>query len=357
MISRAERALFVGSYGPADEPGIHIFLFDEENAELRLHGAVAGVHNPSFLALHPGGRFLYAVSETGVSSDGTEGAVHALRIDRGSGSIDLRPLDVQPSGGDHPCHLAIAEDGRWLAVANYGTGSVAVLPIGDDGRLGPIASAAQHAGSGPNPQRQEGPHAHASVFTPDGGFVVVADLGIDRLVVYRFDADTGELARHGAVATNPGAGPRSLTFHQDQQHLFVANELDSTLTVLEWQAASGRLRPLQTVSTVPPGTARNAVGHLAVSRSGRHVYVSNRGHDSLAVSTFEATHRLGPIVVRPCGGEWPRGLAPAPDSRHIVVANRHSNTITVLPLLHDGGDIGKPQGQFVVSQPSCLVFA
>lgn len=356
MTSPAERVLFVGSYGPADEPGISVFRFDESNAELTLQQAFAGVRNPSFLALHPGGRFLYAVSETGVATDGTEGTVHAFRIDRAGGSIDLRPLNVQPSGGDHPCHLAIAANGRWVAVANYGTGSVAVLPIGNDGSLGPMASTAQHAGSGPNPQRQEGPHAHASVFTPDGGYLVVADLGIDRLVVYSFDADTGAIGHHDAVATNPGAGPRSLIFHQDRQHLFVANELDSTLTIHEWQASPGRLRSLQTVSTVPAGTPKNAVGHLAVSRSGKHVYVSNRGHDSLAVHPFGATNRLGPPLVRPCGGEWPRSFALAPSGRHVVVANRHSNSITVLPLLHEGGDIGEPFSRSVVSQPSCLTF-
>jgi 6-phosphogluconolactonase len=357
MSTVPETCLFVGSYGPEDRPGIYAVGLDEAATGLHLRGSFAGVRNPSFLSLHPGGDHLYAVSETGRGSDGTHGAVHAFRLERAGATVDLVALNHRSTAGDHPCHLRIDGDGRWLAVANYGTGNVAVFPLLPDGVLGEMAAFVQHAGTGPNPNRQEGPHAHATIFTPDNRFLIVADLGIDQLVVYAFDADTGSLARHRAVLVNPGAGPRHLAFHPDGMHLFVVNELTSSVTWYRYDAPAGSIRELQTRSTVPSDAPENTAADIHLSHSGRHVYVSNRGHDSVAVFAFDPALGLDRIAIRSSGGGWPRGFGLAPGGRHLVAANRHSNEIVLLPLLAGGADIGEPVARAGVTQPSCITFA
>jgi 6-phosphogluconolactonase len=306
--------------------------------------------------LHPTGDHLFVVSETGLGSEGTGGAVHAFRIDRGYGEIDLVPLNHRPTAGDHPCHLSVDVDGRWLVVSNYGTGNVAVFPILADGSLGEMATAVQHSGSGPHVDRQEAPHAHSSIFTPDNQFLIVADLGIDRLVTYTFDGATGSLARHREVTARPGAGPRHVAFHPEGRHLFVVNELENSVTLFQRDAEAGSLRELQTVSTLPPHARENLAADIHVSASGKHVYASNRGHDSLVVYSFDPASGLNPIVVRSCGGTGPRSFGIAPGGRHLVVANRHSDEVALLPLLAGGADIGEPIARAPVSQPSCIAF-
>jgi 6-phosphogluconolactonase len=345
--------VFVGGYGPAADPGIHAFAFDPAGAGLHLMGSHAGIENPSFVAVHPNGGHLYAVSETGGAAEGAGGRVHALRVERTAGAIALIPLNHRRTDGDHPCHLRIDPTGRWLAVSNYGTGSVAVFPIDTDGSLGGMASSARHAGRGFDPKRQEGPHAHSAVFSPDGRFLLVADLGLDRLVVYRFDGETGGLRRHREVATDPGAGPRHTAFHPDGVHVFVVGELDNTLRL--FTRHDDELESGPSLATVPPGESPSLAADVQVSPAGRHVFVSNRGHDSVAVFEFDASagllRRAG---IRPCGGSWPRGLGLAPDGRHLLVANRRSNEIVVLPVA--GSGIGAPAARAPVPQPSNLAI-
>lgn len=350
------RALFVGSYAPSDEPGIHSFVLDESSGDLRLRGSFAGVRNPSYLAVHPDGDRLFAVGETGFGSDGIQGSVHGFRIDEEGGVISLAAVNQRSTAGDFPCHLDIDPTGRWLAVANYGTGNAALFPIESDAGLGEMATSVQHAGRGPNVDRQKGPHVHSATFAPDNRFLIVADLGIDRLVIYSFDADTGSLVRHGDAETEPGAGPRHLAFHPDGVHLFVVNELASSITLHQYDADTGRVRPLQTMSTLPSGVAGNLAADIHVSRSGSHVYVSNRGHNSMAVYEFEPATGLNRTAVRSCGGDGPRSFAPAPGGGYLVVANRHSDEIVVLPLLTGGSDMGEPVARATISQPSCIMF-
>ncbi len=349
--------VYVGSYAQASQPGIYVFALDESNAELRAVGTRTGVQNPSFLTLHPGGDHLFAVSETGLAGDGTHGAVHAFRIDREGEAVDLVALNHRSTAGNYPCHVRVNAAGRWLAVSNYGTGDVAIFPIAPDGSLGEMACSVQHTGHGPNARRQEGPHAHSAVFTPDDRFLVVADLGIDRLVIYAFDPDTGNLARHGEVRASPGAGPRHMAFHPEGSHLLAVNELESSLTLFRWDADAGSLGELQTLSTLPPGAPENAAADIHVSGSGRHVYVSNRGHNSLAVFGFDPVSGLSRIVVRSCGGDWPRSFGLAPGGRLLVAANQHSDEIVLLPLVGGGSDVGEPAARVGISQPSCIAFA
>jgi len=348
--------LFVGSYALADEPGIFAFTLDEWNAELRAEGGVAGIRNPSFLGLRPGGNHLFAVSETGLTVDGVHGAVHGFRIDRRPGSCELVALNHRSTAGDHPCHLGFDASGRWMAASNYGSGSVVIFPIAPDGVLGPMTSLVEHSGTGPNTDRQEGPHAHSTIFTPNNRFLVVADLGIDRLVIYNFDDEAGSLDPHSEVKTSPGAGPRHMAFHPDGSHLLVVNELANSITLYRHNATTGGLRHVRTLSTVPPGAPQTTAADVRISETGGHVYVSNRGDNSIAVFTFDTPAGLTRSEVRPSGGEWPRNFGLTPGGRHLIVANRYSNEIVLLPLLDHGADIGEPVVRAEVSQPSCVTF-
>lgn len=356
MITGTRRWLLVGSYGPSDAATVHICQLDEDTGEIRLSGSSSGVRNPSFLAVSPGGGHVYAVGETGLAGDGAPGSVHAFRIAELPDSLELVGVNQQPSGGDHPCHLSIDAEGRWLAVSNYGTGSVAVLPIRPDGGLGEITSSVQHEGRGPNPDRQTGPHAHATIFTPDGRFVIAADLGIDRLLISAFDPNTGSLRRHAEVATAAGAGPRHLAFHPDGSRLFVVNELDNTLTLYRYDAVAGTLRERATVATLPPDAPDSIAADIRLAPDGRHAYISNRGHDSVAVFAVDRDH-LARIGVHPCGGAWPRGLGLGPKGNHLVVANQHSDGVVVLPLSADGSQIGTPGARIAIARPTCAAFA
>ncbi len=351
-----ESAALVGSYAPGDAAGIYLVTVNETEGRLRIDATFAGVRNPSHLATHPGGDHLFAVSETSVGGDGVGGTVHAFRITRGRGGVDLAALNERSTDGDHPCHVCVDASGRWLAVSNYGTGNVAVFPIGPDGWLGEMTSSVQHSGSGPNADRQAGPHVHSTVFTPEGRFLIVADLGIDRVVIYAFDPDVGSLSPHDDVATKPGAGPRHMAFHPDGRHLFVVNELDSTITAYRYDARAGALQPWQTVPALPEGAPAGMAADIHVSRSGSRVYASNRGHDSVTVCAFDMTSGLSRTVIRSSGGQWPRGFCLMPSGRHLLAANRHSNEIVLLPLLAGGSDIGEPLARVEIAQPSCVSF-
>lgn len=346
--------VFVGSYGPRDAPTIHICVLDETVGALHVTGSATGITNPSFLVVSASGHHLYAVSETGRSGDGPPGAVHAFRIVTSGADVELVALNHQASGGDHPCHLAIDASGRWLAVSNYGTGSVTVLPIRHDGTLGEIASLQRHDGSGPN-VRQDGPHAHAASFSPDGRFLLAADLGIDRVLVSEFHPDSGSLRRHGEAVSRAGAGPRHMAFHPDGAHLFVVNELDNTVTLYDWDTRAGVLRERCTVSTLPPGAPDNIAADVRVSTDGRYVYVSNRGHDSVAVFDFDRS-RLIRVAVRSCGGSWPRGLGLGPGGHHLLAANERADAVAVLPLLEGGADLGTPTSEIGIERPTCVAF-
>jgi len=321
--------VYVGTYTDTTSKGIYRFTLDPRTGATTAPVLAAETKNPSFLALHPNGRFLYVVGEIESFEGKKSGAVSAFAIDPKTG--DLKLLNQQPSEGTGPCHLVVDKPGKNVLVANYGGGNVAVLPIGADGRLAPAASVAMHEGTGPNKSRQEKPHAHGIYLSADQRFAFSPDLGADRVFVYRYDAAKGTLDLHGAAALPPGSGPRHLAFDPKGRHAYVINELLSTITAFAYDAAKGTLVAGETVSTLPAGVAGgSSTAEVAVSPDGRFVYGSNRGHDSLAVfARDEATGRLTPVGHVPVGGKTPRHFAFDPTGQYVLAAHQGSDTIAV----------------------------
>jgi 6-phosphogluconolactonase len=333
--------------------GIYGYRFDTRTGKMRALGLEAEVSNPSFLIEHPDHRFLYAVSEDAV------GMVNAYLIDPKSGNLAL--VNRVSSKGDGPCHLALDREGRWVAVANYGSGSVAVLPLRKDGGLGEAAAFVQHTGTGVNPQRQAGPHAHAVLFSPDNRYLLAADLGADRIFVYRFDAETGALrpAETPSVAVTPGSGVRHLVFHPNGKVLYAINELASTVTTYLWDAAAGRLAGIQTVSSLPPGyPGPNMAAEIAVNGAATMVYASNRGLDCLALLVIDPVRfTLSALEFTPLIGQTPRHFALDPTGAYMLVANQGSDSLTVYTVHPRTGQI-RPVGHPVTgaAMPTVVVF-
>lgn len=341
--------LYVGTYSKRDSEGIYGLDFDPATGALTNREALAGLRNPSFLALHPTRQWLYSVCE-----EEQDGAVAALILDK---TQRCSVLSMQSSGGANPCHLAVDPTGRWLVTANYNSGSVALHPINQDGSLSPAADLAQHSGSGPLSDRQEGPHAHSANFDPTGRFVIAADLGIDRLMVYALDMTQGQLILHQEVEVQPGAGPRHLTFDLQGRYAYLINELDNTIIVYRWNAATNTLIQLQTISTLPAeftGTSYCADVHF--HPSGAYLYGSNRGHDSLAIFRVEQTSGLleaaGHVST---GGEHPRNFTVTTDGQWVLVANQDTDNIVVFAV-SEGGARLEPRGQISLPAPTCLLF-
>jgi 6-phosphogluconolactonase (cycloisomerase 2 family) len=316
--------VFVGSYSS----GISVLSGTGARTVADLDAA------PSFLAAHPGLPVLYAVNE----QDG--GAVVALAIGDGG---TLTPLGAQPTGGEHPCHLATSPDGRYLAAANYASGQVTVLPLGDDGTIGPRTDLRQHTGSGPDPERQRGPHAHQVTWA--GGLLSAVDLGTDTVYDYRLDAG-GRLVDHQTTKCAPGSGPRHQVFHPSG-HRYVVDELTSTISTY------GGATHLDTVpATLVEPAGRNYPSELALSGVGRRLYAANRGNDTIATFEVGGDGRLTPLDETRTGGAWPRHFAVV--SGRLLVANQHSGTVTALVL--DGDGIPRtPTIVAEVGDPSCVL--
>ena len=347
--------VYVGTYTDGTSRGIYRLTFDAATGTMTEPALAVETKNPSFLALHPSGRFLYAVGEISSFGGQKTGAVSAFAIDPKTG--DLALLNQQSSEGAGPCHLVVDKTGGNALVANYGGGTVAVLPIGEDGRLKPASSVRAHEGSGPNKGRQEKPHAHGIYLDAAERFAFSPDLGADRVFVYRFDAAKGTLEPHGAAPLDPGAGPRHLAFHPSGKYAYTINELLSTVSAFAYDPAKGALTPLQTVSALPPGFSGTSwTAEVEVSRDGRFVYGSNRGDDSLAVFRVDAaTGRLTPAGHAPVGGKYPRHFTIDPSGRFILAGHQGSGTIAVLRLDPATGLPSLTGSTVKLDKPVCLL--
>jgi 6-phosphogluconolactonase len=354
MTSRNQTLLLASGYSTADQPGIQAFLFDEATGELTANGSFTGITAPSFLIVHPNKQWVYAVSETGQSSHRVLGEVWALQIRREL--FLLKPINRRTSRGDWPCHLQLDRTGHWLITTNYGTGSAAIYPLLPDGSLGEMTDFVQHHGKGPNVERQEGPHAHSSIFAPDNRFVIIADLGIDQLVIYEFDSTAGTLLQHSTVKSQPGAGPRHLVFHPNDRWFYAANELANTVTFYEYEDVNGMLIEKQTLPTIPFDSPENIVADIHISGDGKRLYVSNRGHNSIAVFDINRDGGLSLVSIPSCSGNWPRNFALASNGGFVLVANQYSDEICVLPIPEGKEALGAPVSRVTVTGVSCIQF-
>jgi len=350
--------VYVGTYTGGKNPGkgIYRFDFDPATGHLTSAGLAAEAVNPSFLAIHPTGSFLYAVGEFGDAS-GKGGGVNAFRVDASSGKLKL--LNQASSGGKGPCHITVDRAGKNVLVANYASGSASVVAIGADGRLGATQSV-QHAGKGPNPKRQEGPHAHSVNLDAANRFAVVADLGLDEVKVYKFDGANGTITPNDppAYKTSPGAGPRHFAFHPDGKRAFVINELNSTLSALDYDAQHGVLTERQTVSTLPAdyrGT-NNSCAEVVVHPGGKFVYGSNRGHNSIAAFAIEPDGKLRPVGHQGEGVKTPRNFNIDLTGRWMIVANQDGHTLVVFKIDQQTGALSPTGVTAEVPSPVCVKF-
>jgi len=341
--------LYVGTYtANTRSEGVYLVRMDRRSGELRRIGAVNAGANPSFLTIHPNGRVLYAVNELDT------GAVSAFAIVKG---IDgLTKLNEQPSDGGAPCYVSVDKSGRALLVANYSGGNVALLPIEANGALAP-AHVVQHTGKGPNAERQEAPHAHCILPDPSNRFALAADLGADRVFVYRLDLDGKALGHVGDAVMAPGAGPRHLAFHPTLPLVFVANELDSTVATLRFDSARGALSPQGTLSTLPAGwTGTNYPADIHVAANGRSLYVSNRGHNSIAVFSVGREGALALEQMISTEGDWPRNFSLHPTGQWLLVANQRSDSVIVYARDPDTGRLTLTKQKLEIPSPVCLRF-
>jgi 6-phosphogluconolactonase len=352
----AEYLVYVGTYTGTGSEGIFACRFDPASGEFSAVGLAAATDNPSFLAVDPDGRFLYAVNELDAFRDEPAGAVSAFAIDRGSGKLGL--LQQVSSLGGGPAHLSLDRTARYLLVANYGGGNVAVFPISPEGQLDRHSAFVQNAGSSVNPERQAGPHAHFIQVTNDNRLAIVADLGLDQLLVHRFDAATGSLTSGSPafVTVDPGAGPRHVAFAPSGRFVYVVNELASTVTVFTYQPDPGTLHPIQTVPTLPADFGgANTAAEIAVDAKGRFLYVSNRGDDSIAVFRIDPDDG---ILTSPewlaSGGRSPRSFAIDPTGRWLFAANQNSNNLTLFRIDQESGRLTPTDRSLTVVSPVCV---
>ncbi|MDR6881835.1 lactonase family protein [Bacillus sp. 3255] len=358
MSNAKEQLCYVGSYtDEQSKTGISLYKFHPHNGKLTLLESYTDLPNASFLTLNKDRTVLYAVSETNTYLGQFGGSSAAYAVEEGTGR--LTKLNQQPTGGESPCYISADATGRAVFAANYSSGSVTAYRVQADGGLSEPAQLLKHEGAlGPRKDRQEHPHAHSIVVAPDNRYAISADLGLDRLLVYRVDADNGTLEPHSEAAVKPGAGPRHVVFRTDSRHVYAVGELDSTVTVLAYDAGAGTLTALQSISTLPEGfSGGNTCADIHLSGDGRHVYVSNRGHDSIAVYAVDGhSGTLSVAGWQATLGRTPRNFALSPLGDYLLAANQDSNSITVFRVDAETGMLQETGQSAAVSKPVCIHF-
>lgn len=350
--------VFVGTYTNTGSEGIYSFRFDPSTGAADSLVLAAKTDNPSFLAIDRQGKILYAVNELDKSNNQPGGAVSTFSVNRKSGKLDF--LGQVSSLGAWPAHLSLDKTGRFLMVANYGGGNYAVFPLGNDGKPAKHSAFVQNEGSGANAGRQEAPHAHYIQTTNDNRFVMVADLGTDKIMIHRFDETTGALspANHGFISLNPGDGPRHFAFAPSAKQLYVLNELSSTITVFDYEPDALTFTRKQTITTLPDQfSGDNTTAEILVDAKGRFLYASNRGDNSIVQYSINPEDgSLTPVAWVPCGGETPRNFEIDPTGKWLFVANQHSDNIIIFSIDQESGSLIKTAGSIKVSAPVCIRF-
>ncbi len=344
--------VYVGTYTGKGSEGVYVYRLDSSTGALTYVSKTTGLENPSYLAIDPRGRCVYAVREGGRQGGGV------VALSRNSTTGEVTILNEQLSGGQGPCYVTVDREGRFLFVANYGSGHVAMLPIAEDGRLQPATSVVQHEGSSVNPSRQKGPHAHCVVLDPANRYALAADLGIDKVMVYRPDFEQGKLLPNDPpfVQSEPGSGPRHIAFHPNGRYVYVIEELSSTIAASTYDPNAGTLKPFQRIGTLPEGfQGTNTCADVRVHPSGRFLYGSNRGHNSIAIfAVDDKTGELRLLGHEPTQGKTPRNFAIDPSGTFLLAANQDSDSIVSFRINQDLGAL-MPAGQVCrVSMPVCV---
>ena len=345
--------IWIGAYGSAEEVGITHLQLDQDTAKLGKVAEFTGIENPSFLTMDRAGRYLHAVSEVETLNGQPGGELVTFVIEEEGTS--LQEAMSHPTLGAHPCFLQLDPSERWLAVANYNGASVVVYPVDPQGIPNAVHVRFRHSGTGPNEGRQEAPHPHSAFFSPDGRYLFVPDLGMDKIMVYALDADKNEWAIHDAVSLEPGAGPRHMKFHPSGRAAYVLNELDSTVTRLDY-AEPGKLVKQESLPTLPASfSGENTCAEIVVSPDGRYVYASNRGHDSLAIFAVDeqtlALRSAGHVSTR---GKTPRNFAITQNGRWLLAANQDTNNVVLFQIEPVSGLPVYAGSEIAISKPVCI---
>jgi 6-phosphogluconolactonase len=345
--------IWIGAYGSSEDVGITRLKLDPDTAQLTKEAEFTGIDNPSFLTTDRSGRYLHAVSEVSKLGEQPGGEVVSFLIeDEGT---SLQEAMSHPTLGANPCFLMLDESEQWLVVSNYSGSSVVVYPIDPSGVPGPVSVRFRHSGTGPNADRQEAPHPHSAVFSPDGRFLFTPDLGMDKIMVYALNAEGKEWAVHDAVNLAPGAGPRHLKFHPSGKWVYVINELDSTITRFDY-LQPGKLVKQESITTLPASfDGESTCAEIVVSPDGRFVYGSNRGHDSLAIfSVDEATGELSSVGFASTRGKTPRNFAITPDGQWLLAANQGSDSVVLFRIDTGSGLPVYSGNEIAIRKPACI---
>ena len=352
--------LFVGTYTQSDSPagtkstGIYIYRMNRSTGALSYYGVSPQTTDPSYLCFHPTGKLMYAVNE--MIGPGQAGAVSAFSLD--TATMQLQFLNKVPAMGKYPCYISVDPSGKFVLVANYGTGNLSMFPIQDDGSLGEACFVVQHRGKGPHPN-QEGPHAHMIVPSPEGKFIYTADLGTDHIQVYRIDTAKRQLAEAGSFQTAAGAGPRHIVFHPTQPWMYVVDELNGTVEAFLRNKENGSLKNFQRISTLPAGMTKEAsAAAIHISPSGKYLYASNRAEvNNIAIFAInQQTGVLSPIGQQETKGKSPRSFTIDPSGNFLLVANQNTDNVVTFRidqqtgLLHETGLVAH------IPAPVCLKF-
>lgn len=356
-LSKKTLLVFIGTYTAKEgsqSKGIYLYRMDPFSGELTFQWEAKGILNPSYLALHPQKRFLYAVNEVQSFRGQEGGGVTALSID--PASAELNVLNAYSSQGKDPCYITIEQTGRYALVANYSGGNAAMLPILKDGQLGPASDVVQHSGSSVHPERQTAPFVHSILPDPTNRFAIAADLGADKFVIYEMDLEQGKLKKHTEVHVKPGSGPRHSIFHPNGNYLYLLNELNSTVIVYRYDSEAGHLEDVQTISTLPPDfEGENLCADLHIY--GKFLYASNRKHDSIAWYLIdETTGQLSYQGEVPSGGREPRGFDIDPTGNFLLAAHERSDNVVIFQLDPATGEPLKTGQEVKVSFPVCVKF-
>lgn len=353
--------VYVGTFTgtPANSKGIYLFSLSSADNELKMAplGVAAETASPSFLALDAKRHLLFCANEIDTFEGKPNGAVTAFSIDPVTGKLKF--INQQPSMGTHPCHIVLDKTGKNVIVANYNSGSVAVLPVAADGQIGEATCVIEDTGSSVNPTRQAGPHAHCITLSPDNRFAFVCDLGIDKVLMYKFDAEHGKLIPNDPpfTSTLPGSGPRHMTFSPNGKFAYLICEMASTVTAFAYDAKAGTLKELQTVSCLPASfQGMNTAAEIAVDPSGKYLFASNRGDNSVA--QFQMNRKRGTLTwmgTQSTGGKTPRFFAIEPSGKNLVICNQDSDTV-LASQMDSAGKLGPAALLANVPAPVCVVF-